>query len=68
MARVESKTWISTKEKYDSVAHVRPKVKGILGQWMSPDDMKKEIGDRFPGCMAGQDSPAISGLVLNTAR
>ncbi|ESO98228.1 hypothetical protein LOTGIDRAFT_203707 [Lottia gigantea] len=54
VARVESKTWITTPEKYDTVPHVREGVKGILGQWMSPHDMKKEIDERFPGCMKGR--------------
>ncbi|XP_076112406.1 phosphoenolpyruvate carboxykinase [GTP]-like isoform X1 [Mytilus galloprovincialis] len=54
VARVEAKTWISTKEKYDTVPHVREGVKGILGQWISEPDMEKEMNDRYPGCMAGR--------------
>uniref|UniRef100_A0A2C9K0S0 Phosphoenolpyruvate carboxykinase GTP-utilising N-terminal domain-containing protein n=1 Tax=Biomphalaria glabrata TaxID=6526 RepID=A0A2C9K0S0_BIOGL len=53
VARVESKTFIVTPNKYDSVPHVREGVKGTMGCWMSPEDMKKELDDRFPGCMAG---------------
>ena len=55
VARVEAKTWISTKEKYDTVPHVREGVKGILGQWISEPDMEKEMNDRYPGCMAGKN-------------
>ncbi|KAK6981950.1 hypothetical protein BgiMline_017300 [Biomphalaria glabrata] len=54
VARVESKTFIVTPNKYDSVPHVREGVKGTMGCWMSPEDMKKELDDRFPGCMAGR--------------
>ncbi|CAF4216477.1 unnamed protein product, partial [Rotaria magnacalcarata] len=54
VARVESKTFIVTDEKYASVPHSREGVKCVLGQWMSPDDMKKELDDRLPGCMGGR--------------
>ena len=52
MARVESKTWMCTKEKYDSVPHVREGVQGILGQWKSPDAAEKQLAE-FQNCMAG---------------
>ncbi|XP_071173156.1 phosphoenolpyruvate carboxykinase [GTP]-like [Mytilus edulis] len=54
VARVEAKTWISTEHKYDTVPHVREGVKGILGQWIAPPDMEKEMNDRYPGCMKGR--------------
>jgi phosphoenolpyruvate carboxykinase (GTP) len=55
VARVEGKTFIVTDEKYQTVPHVREGVKGILGQWMSPEEANKEmIQDRFPGCMKGR--------------
>ncbi|XP_050396701.1 phosphoenolpyruvate carboxykinase [GTP] [Patella vulgata] len=54
VARVESKTWITTPDKYDTVPHVREGVKGILGQWMGPKEMQTEIDSRFPGCMKGR--------------
>jgi phosphoenolpyruvate carboxykinase (GTP) len=55
VARVEGKTFIVTDEKYKTVPHVADGVKGILGQWMSPEDAKREmIEDRFPGCMKGR--------------
>lgn len=53
VARVESKTFIVTPNKYDSVPHVREGVSGILGCWMSPEEMKVELDQRFPACMAG---------------
>lgn len=54
MARVEGKTFIVTSDQHASVPHVRPGVQGILGRWMSPEQMETEVADRFPGCMAGR--------------
>ncbi|KAK7115036.1 hypothetical protein V1264_000984 [Littorina saxatilis] len=54
VARVESKTFICTPDKYETVPHVREGVAGILGHWMGPDQMQVELNDRFPGCMAGR--------------
>ncbi|VDL97614.1 unnamed protein product [Schistocephalus solidus] len=54
VARVESKTFICTKDKYKTVPHVKEGVKGILGQWISPEDMDAYSKDRYPGCMAGR--------------
>ncbi len=53
VARVEGKTFLITVDKYASVPHVGKGVKGILGKWMSPDQFKTEVDDRFPGCMKG---------------
>jgi phosphoenolpyruvate carboxykinase (GTP) len=52
---VESKTFICTPNKYDSVPHVREGVEGILGRWMGAEELGKELNDRFPGCMAGKN-------------
>ncbi|CAF3476632.1 unnamed protein product [Rotaria sp. Silwood1] len=54
VARVESKTFLITKDKHESVAHSREGVSGVLGLWKSPDEIKKDIDDRFPGCMSGR--------------
>lgn len=54
VARVESRTFISTDSKSDAVATARPGVKGSLGNWISPSDMDKAIVERFPGCMKGR--------------
>jgi phosphoenolpyruvate carboxykinase (GTP) len=55
VARVEGKTFIVTEKKFDTVPHVGEGVKGMLGQWMSPEDAHREmIEDRFPGCMKGR--------------
>lgn len=54
VARVESKTYIVTPNKRDTVPQAAPGVKGTLGNWMSMDDLKKNVQERFPGCMAGR--------------
>ncbi len=53
VARVESKTVIVTKERFDAVPHVKDGVKGTLGQWMSVDDWIAADQHRYPGCMKG---------------
>ncbi|XP_060595716.1 phosphoenolpyruvate carboxykinase [GTP]-like isoform X2 [Ruditapes philippinarum] len=53
VARVESKTWICTKDKYQTVPHVAPGVQGILGRWASPEDAEAQMKN-FEGCMAGR--------------
>ncbi|CAB3403066.1 unnamed protein product [Caenorhabditis bovis] len=54
VARVESKTWMVTKDKYDSVCHTPEGVRPIMGQWMSEEQFAVELDARFPGCMAGR--------------
>ncbi|XP_020610165.1 phosphoenolpyruvate carboxykinase, cytosolic [GTP]-like [Orbicella faveolata] len=54
VARVESKTYICTEEKRESIPAAKDGVKGQLGNWMSIEAMKKELGKRFPGCMKGR--------------
>ncbi|THD24832.1 Phosphoenolpyruvate carboxykinase GTP [Fasciola hepatica] len=59
VARVESKTFICTPNKYDVVPHLPEGVKGVLGQWISPDDLNKALSERLPGCMKGRPMYAI---------
>lgn len=54
VARVESKTVISTPDKRTTVPKVREGVKGTLGIWMSPEDLQKAFSVRYPGCMKGR--------------
>ena len=54
VARVESKTFISTPSQREAVPIPKPGVKGQLGNWMSPDDLEVAIRKRFPGCMKGR--------------
>ena len=55
VARVESKTYICTEEKRESIPTAKDGVEGRLGKWMSVKDMNKELSKRFPGCMKGKD-------------
>ncbi|KRX35108.1 Phosphoenolpyruvate carboxykinase [GTP] [Trichinella britovi] len=54
VARVESKTFMCTPDKYMSVTHTPPDVQPIMGNWMSPEKLATELDDRFPGCMKGR--------------
>lgn len=54
VARVESKTVISTPDQRTTVPKVKEGVKGLLGIWMSPDELKTALGKRYPGCMKGR--------------
>lgn len=54
VARVESKTVISTPDKRTTVPTVKEGVTGQLGIWMSPADLDKAFSVRFPGCMKGR--------------
>lgn len=54
VARVESKTWMVTRDKYQTVTHHKDGVEPIMGHWMSPSDFGSELDSRFPGCMAGR--------------
>ncbi len=53
VARVESRTVISTPEKDETIPEPADGVKGTLGHWMSPGDLDAAIKERFPGCMNG---------------
>lgn len=54
VARVESKTVISTPEKSETIPEPAPETKGSLGHWMSPEKLEENIQERFPGCMTGR--------------
>ncbi|XP_064466539.1 phosphoenolpyruvate carboxykinase, cytosolic [GTP]-like isoform X2 [Ornithodoros turicata] len=54
VARVESRTFISTERKEDTVPTPKEGVTGTLGNWISPQDLQKEFDKRFPGCMNGR--------------
>ncbi|CAG9864073.1 unnamed protein product [Phyllotreta striolata] len=53
-ARVESKTFICTDNKSETIPTPKPGVKGTLGNWMSPSDMDAAVKDRFTSCMKGR--------------
>ena len=46
VARVESKTVISTPEKLETIPEPAEGVKGTLGHWMSPEALEEAIEDR----------------------
>lgn len=54
VARVESKTVISTAHKRDTIPTPAEGETGKLGFWWSPDEMQNAIDTRFPGCMKGR--------------
>ncbi|MBW8521649.1 hypothetical protein K1D78_24955, partial [Escherichia coli] len=54
VARVESKTFIVTREKRETIPIPKEGVRGLLGNWMSHEDLRRAVQDRFPGCMAGR--------------
>ncbi|XP_022092115.1 phosphoenolpyruvate carboxykinase, cytosolic [GTP]-like [Acanthaster planci] len=54
VARVESKTVISTPKQRDTIPIPKEGVVGKVGRWISPEDLEKTLGERFPGCMKGR--------------
>uniref|UniRef100_A0A914VWE8 Phosphoenolpyruvate carboxykinase [GTP] n=1 Tax=Plectus sambesii TaxID=2011161 RepID=A0A914VWE8_9BILA len=54
VARVESKTWMVTPNKHQTVTHTAEGVEPIMGHWMPPESFGTELDSRFPGCMAGR--------------
>lgn len=54
VARVESKTVIVTEKEKDTKPTPLPGVKGLLNNWMSPEDFRAHLKDRFPKCMEGK--------------
>ena len=54
VARVESRTVISTPQKLESIPPAAEGVKGTLGNWMSPRDLDAKVQELFPGCMEGK--------------
>ncbi|XP_063697159.1 phosphoenolpyruvate carboxykinase [GTP] [Culicoides brevitarsis] len=54
VARVESRTFICTDKREDTIPLPKNGATGALGNWISPSDYNKEIKARFPGCMKGR--------------
>ena len=54
VARVESRTFISTPEKQETIPTAAEGVKGTLGHWIAPDDLDQKMSELFPGCMKGR--------------
>ena len=53
VARVESKTYICTDDERQTRAIPKEGVKSILANWRDQKEMRKEIKDKFDGCMKG---------------
>lgn len=54
VARVESKTFICTEKREETIPTPKEGVKGSLGNWISSEDYDAAIQARFPGCMKGR--------------
>ncbi|XP_055705604.1 phosphoenolpyruvate carboxykinase [GTP] [Phlebotomus papatasi] len=54
VARVESRTFICTQKREESIPTPKPGVAGSLGNWIAPADYDQAIKERFPGCMKGR--------------
>lgn len=54
VARVESKTFICTDRREQTIPTPAAGVQGALGNWISEMDMYAAIQERFPGCMKGR--------------
>ncbi|KAH8297472.1 hypothetical protein KR044_012696, partial [Drosophila immigrans] len=54
VARVESKTFICTDRKEQTVPVTPKATPGTLGNWISEADLKAAVAERFPGSMKGR--------------
>ncbi|XP_058823647.1 phosphoenolpyruvate carboxykinase [GTP]-like [Topomyia yanbarensis] len=54
VARVESKTFICTEKREQTIPTPKEGVSGALGNWIAPDAYEQAIQARFPGCMNGR--------------
>ena len=54
VARVESRTFISTPKKITTIPDAAEGVQGRLGNWIAPAELDKKIKTLFPGCMRGR--------------
>ena len=53
VARMESKTFVCTLKKSDTIPTPKEGVKCKLGNWKHTDEMDKELDKKFAGCMKG---------------
>lgn len=54
VARVESRTFICTGERRQTIPEPAAGCTGKLGNWIAEPDMRAAILERFPGCMHGR--------------
>lgn len=53
---MESKTFLCSSNKRQSVPDKKEGIASRLGNWISPEDMNEAVNERFPGCMNGIES------------
>ena len=53
MARVEKQTFVSTKNRSDTIPTPKEGVESKLGNWKGIEEMDKELDEKFAGCMKG---------------
>lgn len=70
VARVESKTFISTADCRDVIPQTKAGVKSILGNWMPRDVMDSTLKRKFTGCMKGtlKHTHALFGSIRGKQR
>ena len=51
---MEKQTYVCTTKKSDAVPEPKPGVVSKLGNWMDPTEMKKNLDEKFNGCMRGK--------------
>lgn len=54
VARVEGRTCIATARQEETSPIPAPGVKGILGNWIAPEELRKILSECMPGCMKGR--------------
>ena len=54
VARVESKTVISTRRQSETIPYASEGVQGRLGRWMNPAQLEEQLESRTPNCMVGR--------------
>jgi len=64
VARVESRTVISTPTRIETIPETPEGIQGQLGYWMSPDDLDDKVHTLFPGSMKGRHKNLISNLAF----
>lgn len=51
---MEKQTYVCTQNRDDTVPTPKEGVESMLGNWKHPDEMDKELEEKFTGCMQGE--------------
>jgi len=54
VARTESRTFLCSETRLESIPCVKGDKPGKLGNWMSPAELEENVARLFPGCMEGR--------------